>query len=175
MRPSTGEILAAATYAMGPAAPGFFTTNQSGSGQIAAQLATNFTTNSPSNRVALGERLLLYLTGFGHIDGLPPDGTADGQAHPTDVKPVVNIGGITLPPDFVEYSGMNPVLPGLWQINIRIPKTGDLPATPLPGDRVPILVTLKDKPSNVGGTQTLGVDQQFTVPNGLITTIAIKQ
>jgi uncharacterized protein (TIGR03437 family) len=172
-RPATGEILAAGTFAMGPAAPGLFTVNQQGTGQIAAQLLDG-STNGPSNKVGLGDILILWGTGYGHLDNLPPDGTANGQAIPTDIKPVITIGGITLDPKNIEYSGMNPVLPGLWQINIRLPKLGDPGGAPLPGDRVFILLTMRDKPSNVGGTTTLGVDQTLTLVNGLITTIAIK-
>jgi uncharacterized protein (TIGR03437 family) len=92
---------------------------------------------------------------------------------PTDINPVITIGAYRVPPEKILYSGLSPEFPGLWQINIRMPKNGELLA-PLPGPKVPILVQMRDVPSNIGGTNTPGVDRQLTVPNDLITTVALK-
>lgn len=171
-RPATGEILAAGNFVMGTAAPGFFTANQQGTQQIAATNEDG-TPNNTTNRIGQDQLLTLWMTGFGHVDNAPPDGEAAGRAVPTDVNPVITIGAYRVPPEKILYSGMSPQFPGLWQINIRMPKNGELLA-PLPGPKVPILVQMRDVPSNIGGTPTPGVDRQLTVPNDLITTVALK-
>ncbi len=180
-RPATGEIVVAGNFIMGPAAPGFFTANQQGTGQIAATHEDG-TANGSANPIGQDQVLTLWLTGFGHIDNAPPDGEAAGRAIDTPVKPVITIGGTyRVPPEKLLYSGLSPQFPGLWQINIRMPKNGEAGA-PLPGLRVPILVQMNDVPSNIGGTGVSLVngnwvvnnDRQLTVPNGLVTTIATK-
>ena len=171
-RPATGEIIAAGNFTMGTAAPGFFTANQQGTQQIAATNEDG-TPNSSANRIGQDQLLTLWMTGFGHLDNAPPDGEAAGRAVPTDVNPVITIGAYRVPPEKILYSGLSPQFPGLWQINIRMPKNGE-PFAPLPGPKVPILVQMRDVPSNIGGTATPGVDRQLTVPNDLITTIALK-
>jgi uncharacterized protein (TIGR03437 family) len=171
-RPATGEIVAAGNFTMGAAAPGFFTVNQQGTGQIAATNEDG-TPNSAANAIGQDQLLTLWMTGFGHLDNAPPDGEAAGRAVPTDINPVITIGAYRVPPEKILYSGLSPQFPGLWQINIRMPRNGELNA-PLPGPRVSILVQMRDVPSNIGGTTTIGQDRQLTVPNGLITTIAMK-
>jgi uncharacterized protein (TIGR03437 family) len=181
-RPATGEIIAAGNFFMGPAAPGFFTANQAGTGQIAACNEgddCSVKTNSSSNPIGQDQILTLWLTGFGHLPNAPPDGEAAGQAIETDLKPVIIIGGsYTVPPEKILYSGLSPQFPGLWQINIRTPKNGE-PGAPLPGPKVPIIVRMRDIASNVGGTTATngfpGLDQLLQVSgNQLITTIAMK-
>lgn len=173
-RPATGEILAAGNFTMGSAAPGFFTANQQGFGQVAATHAKDGSVNSSSNPIGQDEVLTLWLTGFGRLDNAPPDGEAPGRAISTRLTPFVTIGGTyRVPPSKLLYSGVSPEFPGLWQINIQMPKNGEAGA-PLPGARIPILVQMDDQPSNIGGTNVIGQDRQLTVPNGLITTIATK-
>jgi uncharacterized protein (TIGR03437 family) len=173
-RPATGEILIAGTFAMGVAAPGFFTVNQQGTGQIAATHDSDRSANSASNPIGQDEVVTLWLTGMGHLDNAPPDGEAAGRAIETAIKPFINIGGTyTVPPEKILYSGVSPEFPGLWQINIRTPKNGE-PGAPLPSAKVPIIVRMIDVPSNIGGTNVAGTDRQLNVPNGLVTTIALK-
>lgn len=172
-RPETGEILAAGSFTMGPAAPGFFTANQQGNRQIAAT-NENGTPNSASSPIGQNQVLTLWLTGHGPLPNAPPDGEAAGRAIETDVKPVVIIGGTYIVPDSkILYSGMSPQFPGLWQINIRMPQNGEAGA-PVPSNTVPIIVRMRDVPSNIGPTTSMGTDQLMNVPNGLITTIAFK-
>ncbi|MFM2123906.1 MAG: hypothetical protein RL328_357 [Acidobacteriota bacterium] len=172
-KPASGEILAAGTYAMGPAAPGFFTANQGGTRQIAATNQDG-TPNSATAPIGQDQLLTLWLTGYGHLDNAPPDGEPAGKAVDTDVKPVINIGGTyTVPNDKILYSGLSPQYPGLWQINIRMPKNGEVGA-PAPGNTIPIIIRMRDVPSNIGGTSSMGTDQLLQVTNGLITTIAFK-
>ena len=87
---------------------------------------------------------------------------------------MINIGGTyTVPNDKILYSGLSPQYPGLWQINIRMPKNGEVGA-PAPGNTVPIIIRMRDVPSNIGGTSSIGTDQLLQVTNGLITTVATK-
>ena len=57
--------------------------------------------------------------------------------------------------DTVQFSGLSPQFPGVWQINVRIPKnTG-------PGAQVPLFIVMNNYTSQAA-------------PTGYITTIAVK-
>jgi uncharacterized protein (TIGR03437 family) len=172
---NTGEILGAATYAIGPASPGFFTANTQGTGQISATNADG-TPNSPTNQAAQGSVFTIWMNGYGHLDNAPTDGAPAGTAFPTDVNPVIFVQAHQVPPERVLYSGLSPEFPGLWQINFILPKTGDKNA-PVPGTRIPIIVTMRDIPSNVLGTDggAFVSSDRFVPANDVaITSIAIK-
>ena len=147
LRPSTGQILAATTVRIEAASPAFFTSNQAGTGPIAAlvnrdgKTSINSKTN-PSNR---GEIVSLYLTGYGNIPGLPPDGhPAPGVAStPDSAQLLVAVGGSVAK---VNYSGVAPGYAGLWQINAVIPNDALVCATP-PCD-TPVAVRYRDIFSN---------------------------
>ena len=92
----------------------------------------------------------------------------------TEVDITQTLGGTyTVPNDKILYSGLSPQYPGLWQINIRMPKNGEVGA-PAPGNTIPIIIRMRDVPSNIGGTSSIGTDQLLQVTNGLITTVATK-
>ena len=124
--PATGQILAAATFNMQAASPGIFTANSEGTGPAAANnydtngnaLAGAAFINSPSNPVAAGAIIGLWLTGAGNVPGLPADGTAPGGAFYTPVNPVVYINAQVAT---VVGSAISPQYPGLWQVNVRVP------------------------------------------------------
>lgn len=172
-RPATGEIIAAGTFTMGKFAPGFFTVNQTGTQQIAATNFSTGTPNGPSNPVGQDEILTLWMTGYGHLDNAPPDGEAPTGPVEIPTRPVITIGGLyKVPPEKILYSGLSG-FPGLWQINIRMPKNGE-PFAPAPNAKTIILVQMEDQPSNIG-FGSLGVDRYLQASgNGLITTIATK-
>ena len=138
LKPSTGQILAAATFGMQQAAPGIFTANAQGTGQAAAQNINSdgsITLNNSANPVARGNFITLWLTGAGFIPNVPADGTAPGAAIPTPVVPKVFFNGLAA--SNVQYSGLSPNLPGLWQINVQVPTT--VP----PGNNISVLVTTR--------------------------------
>ena len=157
--PSTGEIIAAGTVPMAQQSPGFFTSNEQGTGQIAAFNTKDGTINGPGNPVARGDILALCLTGAGLVPGAPPDGAAPGSngtpaAPPTPIAPVVITDAGTLDSSVcsaapggqcVQYSGLGCGFPGLWQINVFIPDA--VPPTPTAHE---ILVLYNDEPSNIG-------------------------
>ncbi|MEO8096880.1 MAG: hypothetical protein ABI811_04220 [Acidobacteriota bacterium] len=166
-RPATGEIVGAGTFTMGPAAPGFFTSNQQGTGQIAA-LHADYSVNSQSNPIAVGQIISLFLTGHGHIDGLV-DGVAPGRTIETPGdKPVIIIGGLTVNPSNISYSGVSTEYPGLWQINVRIPKIGDPGVTNglVPGKNF-IIVQMREVPSTIIGGP-IGTDTKIPANSALI-------
>jgi uncharacterized protein (TIGR03437 family) len=157
VRASTGEILAGSTFAMHSADPAFFTMNGGGFGQIAALNASDNSVNSPTNPVARDGVISLYGTGIGHIDGAPADGMGAPGPLSAGGTPLVsfNPGGSASNAD-IQYWGLAPGLPGVWQMNLHIPN-----AVP-PGAAVQVAFFWNDYPSNDG-------------PNGkVITTIAVK-
>jgi uncharacterized protein (TIGR03437 family) len=156
VRASTGEILAAATFAMHSADPAFFTLNGAGFGQIAA-LNQDGSVNGPSNPAGRDTIISLFGTGIGHIDGAPPDGVgAPGPLSPAGIPRVsFNPGGVANDAD-IRYWGLAPGLPGVWQMNLHIPNS--VP----PGSAVQVAFFWNDYASNDG-------------PNGKVTTtIAVK-
>lgn len=122
LNPSTQQVLGSGTMVMNTASPGFFTKNQNGSGQIAAlncnQTPCEDTVNGSSNPVNPGKYIQFYLTGQGQISNAPPDGQGATGAVPTSSVPAVYIGGSQAT---VQYSGLAPGYPGLWQINVQVP------------------------------------------------------
>ena len=174
--PTTGQIFAAATFNMQSASPGLYTTNGSGTGQVAAAVYDskgNYTgNNSPSIPTTAGGTITLWLTGAGYVPGLPADGTAPNGSFNTHATPNVLING---QPAQVLFSGISPQFPGLWQLNVVVP-----PGTPSSTiSPISVVVTLDDYNSNIGGGPSApsgapGPDIPLLVGNGLITTIYVK-
>jgi uncharacterized protein (TIGR03437 family) len=102
-----------------PTAPGIFTANQSGAGQITAA-NTDQTPNGSGNPAARGTIITFYATGGGQTNPPGIDGALAGKNAPVPVAPVtVTIGGV---PAQVTYAGGAPGYPaGLMQINVMIP------------------------------------------------------
>lgn len=163
LKPSTGQILAAATFPMQRFAPGIFTANQGGTGQGAITNA-NGSVNSAANPAARGDIVTLWLTGSGRVNNPPPDGDAPNGIFSTLLTPTVFIGGAQAT---VQFSGLSPQYPGLWQLNVQIPLN-----TP-PGN-ASIVVQMDVYASNVIGTSDPNRDQKIAANNPLIPMIAVK-
>ena len=177
--PTTGQVLAAATFNMLSASPGMYTTNAGGTGQVAATtfdskgnpVGTAPYANLPSNPVSAGGILTLWLTGSGYVSGLPADGTAPTGVYNTHAVPNVLINGEVAQ---VIGSVISPQFPGLWQVNVFVP--ADTPSSSLTGGSTSVIVFLDDHNSNIGGTNGTGgpgPDQKLLVNSG-ITTIYVK-
>lgn len=115
------------------AAPGLYTSNQTGPGRLAAVNAADGTVNTAANPVKTGGYLSLYATGEGQtapggIDGKLGD---SNPAHP--VLPVsVTIDGI---PATIQYAGSVPgQVARLMQVNVQIP------SGVRPGGYVPVVL-----------------------------------
>jgi len=162
-RKSNGDLLAGDFVGMAAVAPGLFTTNQQGLGQIAAlnYMGQNPDgENSGSNAVRRGQVIALYGTGMGYVPGAPDDGSAASGPMSTPDAPRVgsSLGWLD---GRVEYSGFAPGFVGLWQINVRIP---DNMTT---GAAIPVVVEFK------GSGNTVGIRNGQRVT--LQTTIAVRQ
>jgi uncharacterized protein (TIGR03437 family) len=113
--------------------PGFLTANSSGSGELAAYNSDN-SLNSVSNPAPRGDIVVLYGSGEGLTDPLPPDGQLGGAVPTHPRLPVwVTIGGQVA--EIVYVGGVSGVTEGLLQLNVRIP------ANVSPG-RLPVLMTI---------------------------------
>jgi len=160
VKASAGQVLASGSANLDRVAPALFAANGSGTGQLAA-INEDGTVNSPTSMISRGKVITLYGTGPGFVTGAPPDGTPASGALKTDAQPPnvrVLIGTDFVPDANIEYSGLAPGFPGLWQINVKIPDTV------LPNPATVVLVQIYSINSNFGkGNQRL------------VTTIAVKQ
>jgi uncharacterized protein (TIGR03437 family) len=142
VRVSTGQILGAAQVPMTAAAPGAFIypQGQTGATLYAAAINQDGSLNAPANcspplpfttcgPVTRGQAVSLYMTGQGHVPGLPSDGVPATAPISAPVPITVLLNGIDVngyPGEsgvqHILYSGIDE-LPGMWQINVLIPKT----------------------------------------------------
>ncbi len=119
---SGGQMLGPIKLPVVAAAPGIFTTSDSGSGQ-AAVLNQDSSVNTASNPAARGSIVSVYLTGVGALSPSIADGSL-GPRMPPFSAPVANIsatiGGINAP---VVFAGQAPgLIAGATQVNIQIPQ-----------------------------------------------------
>ena len=115
--------------------------------------------NGPLHPVTRGDYVSIYLTGQGLVTNPPADGDIPKNglvptqgslrvfigADYTDQIVLIGNEQRSIPgvdTNFIQYSGLSPNYPGLWQINLRIPM-----AT-APGAPAVILVYLDSVPSN---------------------------
>lgn len=115
---NTANIPVAAT------SPAIFSNNLTGLGEGAIVHLSGALVSASSPAVA-GETLTLYLTGLGALQNRVSDGSAPNPpAADPAISPVsVFIDGVPSPK--VLYAGINPVYPGLYQINFQVPQTPD--------------------------------------------------
>jgi uncharacterized protein (TIGR03437 family) len=109
-----------------------------------AVLNSNGIENSSSNPAKRGDVVSIYGTGPGAFKQPFPDGAAPGASPlvETTSTPQVFISGA---PATVQFSGLNPVSPGLWQINVFIPDLSFITG------RVPVRVFVDGVDSNEVG------------------------
>lgn len=137
--------------AVAPAAPGLFTNNFTGSGQIAA-LNQNGTVNGSSigyQAATPGSVLQIYGTGGGQTN--PPSTTGSVTPIPTSAAQLLQIPGVTATigglPATVNFAGAAPgLVTGVFQINVVIPPSIT------PSSAVPITVTVGGVTTPIGTT-----------------------
>jgi uncharacterized protein (TIGR03437 family) len=138
---STTAAVSSAGQAIGPvelpvlaAVPGIFTMNATGTGQAAA-VNQDGTINGPSNPVARGSVISVFMTGAGALTPPLPDGSVGpvSPPFPVAVQPITaQIGPLSAP---VLFAGQAPALiAGATQVNVQIPP--DAPA----GAAIPISI-----------------------------------
>jgi uncharacterized protein (TIGR03437 family) len=86
---------------------------------------------TPSNPAVKGETLTMYLTGLGALATPVKDGVAPNAADNVTAPVIVYVNGIPVSGSALLYVGINPLDPGLYQINFVVPTTltvsGELP------------------------------------------------
>ncbi len=124
------------TVPVSPTSPGIFSRDLTGTGDGAITHADNTFVNAGSPAVA-GETLVVYLTGLGALQSPLPDGQAPNPAGPDLSVAQVQVMVDGIPSPNVAYAGINPVYPGLYQIDFQMP--------PIPDHgEVPILILTPD-------------------------------
>ena len=113
------------TVPLADAAPAFF---EIATG-IAAALDGKYAVVTSANPVTRGQIVQLYMNGLGPLDHQPATGDpASGVTlATTKITPKVTIGGQDAP---VQFSGLAPGFPGLYQVNVTVPlgiATGTVP------------------------------------------------
>jgi uncharacterized protein (TIGR03437 family) len=101
-------------------APGLFTKDQQAPPRAAVRNQDGVTENDSSNPARRGDVISIYGTGPGAFSRQVDDGAVPGSSPlaTTRSTPQVFIGGS---PAIVQFSGLNPDAPGLWQINAVVP------------------------------------------------------
>ena len=140
LKVSTGQLLAASPVPMNTVSPAILVTTSAGVGvKLAAVINQNGTVNDATHPAKRGEYISIYATGQGLVSGAPADGDiprnglvgAQGNLRVvigtdyTDQIPLQGNEQRSIPGvdnNFIEFSGLSPAYPGVWQINVRIPQ-----------------------------------------------------
>ncbi len=127
------------TINLAPASPAIFTANQNGVGQAVVVFANTTTIVGPIKTgtdwrpAKTGDTITIYLNGLGAVTPPINDGWnscdqsicapdfSNLTLRNTAVRPVVTIGGVTVPDNLILFSGLTPAFAGLYQINVTIP------------------------------------------------------
>ncbi len=139
---STGRVYAAGVPPMSAYSPGIFMLDFTSRNRQAAVLNQDNSVNSTTNCATRGSYIQIFATGQGFLNNAPPDGSAPTGLVTTPFTPHINIGGQFVDEyaresgepakgQEVSFSGLSPQFPGLWQINVYIPKAV-APATQTP-------------------------------------------
>jgi len=136
VRVSTGQVLGATLVPMAQASPGLLICqNPTGTYRGVCVINQDNTINGPSNPAPRGTVISIYATGQGYVPNAPPDGSAPGAvpspAALTVLINAVDVNGYGEAGQHIEYSGLQPQFPSLWQINVLIPQ-GVTPASQEP-------------------------------------------
>lgn len=134
------------------AAPGLFTNNFSGSGQVAALNQNSSYNGAPGANTAPAPRgtvISLYGTGGGQSN--PPSTTGSVTPIPTSPSGLLNLPNVTATigglPATVQFAGEAPgLVTGVFQVNVLIP------AGVTPGNAVPVTVAVGNVSSPLGTT-----------------------
>ncbi len=129
---STGQIYGAGQAQMATAAPAILMLTYSGPIRQAAVINQDGSINDSTHPAARGSVISIYATGEGFVPGAPADGNVPQSLLSTPATPRVAIGSAFVdtvpimqgdPQDgqFVQFSGLSPQFPGIWQINVQIP------------------------------------------------------
>jgi uncharacterized protein (TIGR03437 family) len=132
VRPSTGQILSSYLFRFNAVAPGLFSADSTGTGQLAA-VNQDGTVNSAAHPAKAGSVISLYGTGIGVVPGAPADGTPNPN-QPVSANQTTHVytsgtASGQVPDSDISYSGLAPGFIGLWQINFKIPTDAPVSCT----------------------------------------------
>jgi uncharacterized protein (TIGR03437 family) len=138
--------------AVASAAPGLFTDNFTGSGQVAAinqDSSINGSSGSGVEAAPRGSVISLYGTGGGQTN--PPSDTGSVTPIPQNASQLLNISDVTATvggvPATVTFSGAAPgLITGVMQVNVLIPESVT------PGNAVPVTISVNGISSPLGTT-----------------------
>ena len=138
----TGQLLAASSIPMNSVSPAIFVTTSAGAGaKLAAVINQDGNVNSATHPAKPGEYISIYATGQGVVpisnqpaDGdIPRNGLVNAQGNlrvwlDSDYTDQIllqgneqrSIPGVDI--NFIQFSGLSPAYPGMWQINVRVPQ-----------------------------------------------------
>jgi uncharacterized protein (TIGR03437 family) len=149
---STGRIYAAGQANLNVNSPAVLMLDYTGATRKAAVInLPDGTVNDPQHPAPRGSYVSIYATGQGFVPGAPADGVPPPPL-PTPLSPRIAVNNLFLDqyvPDsgdipqgtWTSFSGLSG-FPGLWQINVWIPKGV------VPGTQIPVLVVMGSTPSN---------------------------
>lgn len=105
-----------------------------------AILNQNDAVNSQTAPARRGEIIQIFATGQGPVSTTPSDG-----APPTDLTTTTTLprAYVSVAEAEVEFSGLSPQFPGVWQVNVRIPDREYI------SGQVPLVITLNGVESNI--------------------------
>ncbi len=110
------------TVPINATSPGIFSADLSGQGDgILVHLNGNLVNST--YRAVVGETLVMYLTGMGALQTTPMDGVPVNAADSVLTATNIQVDGV--PVTKIQYSGINPSYPGLYQINFQMPSIPD--------------------------------------------------
>ena len=137
-----GQDSLAFTVPVAPSAPGIFTSNQTGAGQVAAINTVDGTLNTAANPVKIGGYISLYATGEGQTAPAGVDGKLGSAPTRTVLTVSVTVGGM---PATFQYAGGAPGrIAGLMQLNVQIPNGVQT------GGYVPVVLQVGDASTTPG-------------------------
>jgi hypothetical protein len=166
---STGQVLAASNVDMNQVAPGIFVTTTAGPGKkLAAVINEDGSINDATHPAKRGHYISIYATGQGLVDASsqPADGDIPRNGvvkSPNSLRVFIGTDFTDQIPlltdeqrnqngdvNFIQFSGLSPAFPGMWQVNVRIPKST------APGANA-LSLFLNNVPDNLVGTTGYGV------------------
>jgi uncharacterized protein (TIGR03437 family) len=144
---STGQVKVTIDYRHGNVvtanvadySPAFFEISSG----VAAALDSNFAVISSSNPAKRGQYISVFANGLGPVSNQPASGenALSSPLSETTTQPVVTFGGQTAA---VQFSGLAPGFPGLYQINVLVPSN-------ISAGNQPLIVSIGGKTSQTSG------------------------
>ncbi len=129
---STGRLYGSSQVSMNVASPGLLLQEYAGATRAAVIANSDNSLNTPTNPAKRGSVITIYATGQGFVPGAPPDGSLPQGLVTTPTTPRIIMNDLFLDEitpqqgdpangQFVQFSGLSPSYPGIWQINVQIP------------------------------------------------------